>query len=66
LEYLRDCGPHTMGTIEDEGAFAAALVFMGLARRGYVTKTDFGEGRLQYAITPSGRSLLSTETDDAK
>jgi hypothetical protein len=60
LEFLRDYGPHTMGTLEDEEAFAAALVFMGLERRGYVTRTDFGEGRLQYAITPAGRSLLSS------
>lgn len=58
LEFLRDQGPHTMGRIDDEGALAAMMVFLGLEKLGHVRRTDFGGGHLQFAITPAGRAIL--------
>jgi hypothetical protein len=62
LEFLRDNGPHTMGSIDDEGALAAALVFMGLEKQGFVSRANFGGGRVQYAITPAGRAIFGDPT----
>ena len=61
LLFLRDNGPHTMGAINDEGAVAAALVFIGLEHKGLVSRSDFGGGHVQYAITPAGRAALEAE-----
>lgn len=58
LAFLDLNGPHTMGRIDDEGAFAAALVFLDLERAGLVSRTNFGNGHLQFAITDAGRKAL--------
>lgn len=54
LRFLRDNGPHTLGPLEDEGAVAAAIVFLDLTKRGLVSKRDFGKGYLQFSLTPNG------------
>ncbi len=59
LTFLRDYGPHTMGPIEDEGAFAAAYVFMEFEKLNLVSRTDFGGGHVQFALTDAG--LRETE-----
>lgn len=61
LQFLRDVGPDTPGTIEDDETFAAWMVYAGLKTRGLVTSTDFGGGQVQFAITDAGRALLMTQ-----
>lgn len=61
LRFLRDNGPHTLGPIEDEGALAAAFVFLDLTKAGLVTKHDFGRGYLQFSLTPDGVALADAE-----
>jgi hypothetical protein len=59
LEFLRDHGPHTMGRIDDEGAFAAALTFLDLEKTGRVRRVNFGNGHIQFSITEAGRAHLT-------
>lgn len=59
LAFLRDHGPHTMEPIEDESGLGAALIFLELERKNLVTRTDYGGGRLQFAITDVGRAALA-------
>lgn len=59
LAFLRDHGPHTMGPIGDDGAFAAAIVFSDLAQSGHVDRTSFGNGHVQYSITAAGLQRLA-------
>lgn len=61
LRFLRDNGPHTLGPIEDEGGFAAAMILLDLAKSGLVAKRDFGRGYLQFSLTPAGLSASDTE-----
>jgi hypothetical protein len=61
LQFLADNGPHTMGQINDDGAFAAAMIFFGLEKSGLVTRTNFGNGHLQFSITEAGRAALTKE-----
>lgn len=58
LRFLRDNGPHTIGRIEDDGALAAFMCFLGLEKLGHVSRTDFGNGQVQFAITDAGRLYL--------
>jgi len=58
LRFLRDNGPHTIGRIEDDGALAAFMCFLDLEKRGRVSRTDFGNGQVQFAITDAGRAAL--------
>ena len=61
LRFLQKYGPHTMGAIDGSEAFAAAWVFRTLRRAGLVSKTDFGNGRVQFALTPAGLQTLSAQ-----
>lgn len=60
LQFLEDNGPHTLpNPLDTEEAMCAALVFLGLETRKLVSRTDFGGGNVQIAITDKGRLQLS-------
>ena len=59
LRYLRDNGPHTMGPIDDESAFAAALVFLDLKKAGLATSACMTPGYVQWSITDAGRKAAA-------
>jgi len=61
LSFLRDNGPHTMGPIETNEELAAAIVFVDLLGAGYVSKANFGDGFLQFAITDQGLRRLGSD-----
>lgn len=60
LVFLRDGGPHTLpNPLDTEEAFCAALMFIDLERRGLASRTDFGGGNVQFAITDAGRRAIA-------
>lgn len=61
LGFLQKYGPHTMGVIDTAEAAAAAWVFRRLRRAGLVSKIDYGNGHVQFAITPAGLQTLSAQ-----
>jgi len=54
LCFLRDNGPDTIGILDTDEKFAAALVYLDLVKRGLVSSTNFGGGNVQHAITGAG------------
>lgn len=55
LRFLRDEGPHTLpNPIETEEAVCAAMIFLDLEKKGLVSRANFGNGFVQFAITPVG------------
>lgn len=59
LRFLDQNGPHTMpNPLDSEEAICACLIFLDLEKKGLVTRTDFGGGNVQYAITDHGRLAI--------
>lgn len=59
LVFLRDGGPHTLpNPLDTEEAFFAALHLCDLERRGLASRTNFGGGHVQFAITEAGRRAI--------
>lgn len=59
LRFLDQEGPHTMpNPLDTEEAICACLIFLDLEKKGLVSRTDFGGGNVQYAITTNGRLAL--------
>jgi len=59
LRFLRDGGPHTLpNPLDTEEAFCAALIFIDLEKRKLASRTNFGGGNVQFAITDAGRRAL--------
>lgn len=62
LKFLADNGPHALpNPLETDEEFCAALVFIGLHRRGLVDHTDHGGGRVKYSINEAGRSRIECQ-----
>jgi hypothetical protein len=59
LRFLAANGPHQVGVIDDEGKFAAALVFVGLTHKGCVVgDVEPGVGPT-YHLTAKGHAAIA-------
>lgn len=62
LRFLRDRGADTIGIIDTEEKFAAAMLYLDLVKQGFVSSTNFGGGNVQHSITDAGlRQLEAAE-----
>lgn len=50
LEFIRLCGPHTMGPIQSDEEMCAAMTFIQLREMGLTKSTNLGSGYVQWSL----------------